>query len=491
MPHLRYRIVSACGELGGGFPREALRDAIRHGADAIAADAGSMHAAPAYLATGTARFSRDSVKEDYLHLVRAGLSADCPVIVGSCGSAGGDRNLDWMLNIAREVFAELTLWDVTVGVIRAQVDNESVINAFHAGDLREMGSLPRLSEQVLRDSTIVAEMGVHPIITALNAGARFIFAGRVCEASLFAADMIRRDVDAGVAYHVGRILAGGALACEPASAADCLVAEIYDDGSAIFRAPSAHRHCTPLSLALHCLRGEIYPHLHFYPEGALVTDRTQYFASDRRSAGLRSSEFLRTQKPWPLSVRLEGARARDEVFEWSIHHRLRMGLTFRQALFPITYYRAIGADWTLLGHEPPKYFSMGTEDHTGMRTDAMASLIADAPPSAAERGSRCLRDMCTTIRAEAVGTDRISIDVIFASVEGYEAALRSNLFFADNLAAVLGLSAGQVIGSYYVDACHVIKISIARSCTACGTGDNDVVIARQLERLDRLRVPIS
>ena len=71
------------------------------------------------------------------------------------------------------------------------------------------------------------------LITALESGAQYILAGRSCDIALFASDIIRRNIDPGLAFHVGHVLECGALACDPGSPSDCLVAEIYDDGSAI------------------------------------------------------------------------------------------------------------------------------------------------------------------------------------------------------------------------------------------------------------------
>ncbi len=95
----------------------------------------------------------------------------------------------------------------------------------------------------------VGQMGIHPPITALNAGARYVFAGRACDAALFASDMIRRGMDAGLAYDVGHVLECGALACDPGSPSDCLIVEIHDDDSALFVAPNVGRRCTPHSIA--------------------------------------------------------------------------------------------------------------------------------------------------------------------------------------------------------------------------------------------------
>ena len=96
MPNLIYRVVSACGALGYGYPSESLRHALKGQVDAIVCDAGSMDAGPYYLGTGTAYFERDSVKADYRRMVEAAYELGCPAILGSSGMAGGDRNLDQM-----------------------------------------------------------------------------------------------------------------------------------------------------------------------------------------------------------------------------------------------------------------------------------------------------------------------------------------------------------------------------------------------------------
>jgi sugar phosphate isomerase/epimerase len=108
MSNLIYRVVSACAALGYGYPRESLRAALRGRIDAIICDGGSMDAGPYYLGTGNDYFERDAIRADYRHMVEAGSKIGCPVIVGSGGMAGGDRNLDRMIDIAKDVFDERT-----------------------------------------------------------------------------------------------------------------------------------------------------------------------------------------------------------------------------------------------------------------------------------------------------------------------------------------------------------------------------------------------
>lgn len=305
MAELIYRVVAACSALGYGFPKESFDEACRGRIDAVITDAGSMDAGPYYLGTGTGYFGRDAVKADFTRMVRAAQDKACPLILGSSGMAGGDRNLEWMIEVAREVFAEQAVEGWKVAVIPAQLDNGVVLEALHAGRLRSLGQMPPVSDDMVTESVIVGQMGIHPLITALAEGARCVLAGRACDTALYASDMIRRGIDPGLAFHVGHVLECGALACDPGSPSDCLVAEVYDDGTAVFTAPNSRRACTPDSIAAHALYEESHPELQFYPEGVLCTEHTEFFTHGPRQTGIRGSVFARTDD---LTIKLEGAR---------------------------------------------------------------------------------------------------------------------------------------------------------------------------------------
>lgn len=682
MPELIYRVVSACGALGYGYPKESLQAALRGRVDAIICDGGSMDAGPYYLGTGTEYFEAEAVKADFRHMVEAGSKIGCPVILGSSGMAGGNRNLDWMIEIAKEIFAGLGIRGAKVAVIRSELDPEIVIKEFRAGALRETGAGPDLDEEALRESTIVGQMGIHPLITALESGAQFILAGRSCDVALFASDMIRRNIDAGLAYHVGHVLECGALACDPGSPSDCLVAEIYDDGSAIFTAPDPTRRCTAYSIAAHSLYEESHPQLQFYPEGILAMEKTQFFSRDGRSAGIRNSRFIHAAKPWPWSIKLEGARrlgarkvslihidpaeldrvpgdvlvygrngvqpkpvvggqrelgiiveatgktqesavllasllthylihygypgrkatagniayplspnlvsfkrddgqfgaivpsgTRDPVFfenytaikaavlrliadefpdaledatytitdadaahpvallrtvdrdpaqlaarhrqeiervtkiakpgpgsrldldapdayVWSLYHLLQNEDLIKNTMFPITYFKADGANWVEQGSERPRYFEIGERNYHGNLDDRTLSLIADHPPVGRSIGAQRLLDMAVVIRSKDAGINRLTFDIIFTSGENYELALHSNLFSRSHVAEILGLPGEQVVGSYFVDTCNAIKISIDRPNISASMDERDVFGAQQQAAIECMRIPI-
>jgi Domain of unknown function (DUF4387)/Acyclic terpene utilisation family protein AtuA len=682
MAKLIYRVVSACGALGYGYPKESLEAALEGRIDAIISDAGSMDAGPYYLGTGLEYFELEAVKADYRHMVEAGQRLGCPVILGSSGMAGGKRNLDLMVGIAKEVFDELNVRDAKVAVIEADLDPKVVVDEFRKGALRPTGVGPELSEDALLESTIVGQMGIHPLMTALDDGAQYILAGRSCDIALFASDMIRRGIDPGLAYHVGHVLECGALACDPGSPSDCLVAEIYDDGTALFVAPNASRRCTAYSIAAHSLYEESHPQLQFYPEGILAMEKTQFFAKDARTAGIRGSRFIRSSKPWPWSIKLEGARkvgnrkvsliyidpadlaaipgdvlvygrngvqvtpvraterelgiiietrsktqegavllasllthylihygypgrkatagniayplspnlvsfkyedgsfgaivpsgTRDPVFfenyasikaavikliedefpdalrgatytitdadasnpavllrtvdkdpkalaerhaheiaaitqlakaksashlgldapdayEWSLYHLLLNEDIIKNVMFPITYFEANGGAWTQSGTARPRYSDIGETGYSGNLDDRTLSLIADVPPHGQVVGMHRLRDMAVVIRSKDAGVNRLTLDVVFTSGENYEAALRSNVFSKDNIAKILNLPADRIVGTFFVDTCNAIKISVDRINISASLDERDVFGAQQQAVLEQISIPI-
>ncbi len=193
-----------------------------------------------------------------------------------------------------------------MATISAELSAEQGIAELRRGTLHPLGQGAVLTEESLSQSTIVGQMGIHPIITALEGGAQYIITGRTCHGAIFAADMIRRGIAPGLAFHVGCILESGAVACEPSSLSDCLVAEIYDDQSAVFIAPNPRRRCTVHSLAAHSLYEASHPYLRHLPDGILNTEDTRYQSMGSRAAGISGSRLLRGAGP--AGVKLEGGR---------------------------------------------------------------------------------------------------------------------------------------------------------------------------------------
>jgi len=75
-------------------------------------------------------------------------------------------------------------------------------------------------------------------------------------------------------------------------------------------------------------------------------------------------------------------------------------------MFPITWYRANGAEWTQEGIERPRYFDIGIIGYQGKVDDRTLSLIADVPSSGPAQGSHRLLDIAVVIRSKDAGINR-------------------------------------------------------------------------------------
>jgi Domain of unknown function (DUF4387)/Acyclic terpene utilisation family protein AtuA len=679
MTKLIYRVVAANSNLGYGIPRDSFTAALEGQVDAIVCDAGTALDGPTHLGQGTGYFAPQQIKSDLLKMVGAARRIGCPVIIGSAGLAGGDRHIATTLKLFAEVFEDLGIKNARVATISAELKAERVILEAHRGNLLPLGKGILLDEQNLRDSTIVAQMGVHPIITALTEGAQYVIAGRACDASLFAADMIRRGIAAGLAYHAGHLLECGALACEPPSPADTLVCEIYDDGTAFFIAPNTERRCTVHSIAAHSLYATPHPHIQIFPEGLLDTKPTRYYGRDERVAGVSGARFLSGSAR--LDVKLEGSRRlgyrkfsllrihpsdlesipqdmlaygrngvqffshphatrengvliettaatldsatllavaladqlrlfsypgrrrstgnlahpitpqglgfkrsngtfgalvlggttdpqfiellprieiaivaqleatmpqafayanyeistldakapavvittvdRDserlkdrhaaeisrvtsvaaiepnslvdidapDAYEWSLFHVLRDDQMIREEFFPITLYEVSGRDWQATKTCLPVYTDLTEINLSPGEDPSSHSMIEDAEPRGVVLGSQRLVDMASVIRSANCGVNRLTFDVFFMSAEAYEAALRSNRFFRENIAITLGMEFEHVLGTYFADSCNAIKLTIDRP-VAGGPDERDLYGEQQQAILEDLQIPI-
>jgi hypothetical protein len=122
--------------------------------------------------------------------------------------------------------------------------------------------------------------------------------------------------------------------------------------------------------------------------------------------------------------------------------------------------------------------------------DRTLSLIADVPIDGDFVGSHRLVDMAAVIRSKNAGINRLTLDIIFGSAENYEAALQSNVFSKDGVARILKLPLERIVGTFFVDTCNAIKISIERPTISASTDERDVFGAQQQADIERISIPI-
>ncbi len=294
-----YRILSPTAILGYGFPEESFHRAMKLKLDLIAVDAGSMDAGPYYLGSGAHYCAETALIRDLELIISGALQQDCPLVIGSAGFAGSSPQIEDIVNITRQILERVQA-SVRVAVISSDIPVSMLESRLET--LKPLGSMPDLDKKLPDQSVAVAQMGSEPIIAALDAGAKIIICGRCYDPSVFAADAIRKGYPRGLAYHAAKILECGAIACEPGSGSDCLVAELTEE-QAVFYPTNPQRVATARSIAAHTLYEKSMPDVFHLPGGTLNIKNTRFYQVDRQKAGFSGSEFT----PERYSVKIEAS----------------------------------------------------------------------------------------------------------------------------------------------------------------------------------------
>jgi hypothetical protein len=299
---LSVRIYAPVGMLGYGFPERSLQEAVIRKPDVIAVDAGSTDPGPYYLGVGRPYTSRAMVKRDLGLILGAASSLKVPVLVGSAGGSGAKPHVEWTLDIVREVAAEQRL-KFRTAVIWSDVERSTIERAIERSEIIDFEAGRTLTAHDVRTCEhIVAQMGVEPIIHALEEGADLVIAGRTYDAALAAAVPIMRGCDRGLALHLGKIVECGSLVALP-RASDGVIAEIHDDYFTVDPADPDKR-CTVELVAAHTLYEKSDPyHLHL-PGGMIDLTAVRFDAEDPRTVRVAGSRFAAKS---PYLVKLEGS----------------------------------------------------------------------------------------------------------------------------------------------------------------------------------------
>jgi len=297
------RILSPLGMLGYGFPPESFEAGLARRPHVIGADAGSTDGGPHKLGAGVGIVSRAATKKDLGAMVRGGLEVGAPVIVGSAGGSGARVHLQWTRDILEEILREQGL-HARVAYIQAELDKEFLKGELHAGRIKPLPHVPSLTDKGIDSATrIVAQMGVEPIIRALETGAQIVIAGRAYDPACFAAYPIWKGFPAGPAWHLGKILECGALCATPGSPGDAMIGVLRHDGFVVEPLSPARR-CTETSVAAHTLYEKSHPYLLPGPGGTTDLSRCTFAQAGERAVEVRGSAFHASN---PYTVKLEGA----------------------------------------------------------------------------------------------------------------------------------------------------------------------------------------
>ena len=296
-----FRLLSTSGLLGYGFPEASLEEGLRRAPHMIGVDGGSTDPGPYYLGSGTCVNSRMAMKRDLALMLRAAVGRGIPMVIGSCGGAGGEPHLQAVADIVREIAREDRL-HFRLALVHAEQDRAWIKQQRAAGRIRPCRGVGPLTEEAIdRATRIVGMMGPEPFVRALDAGAQVVLAGRASDPASWAACALRAGLPAAPSWYAGKMLECGATAALP-KGHDCLLATVRPDG-VVVEPMNPIRRCSPLSVANHSLHENPSPCFFYEPGGLLDTAGARFDAVSDRAVRVSGMAWT----PQPYTVKLEGA----------------------------------------------------------------------------------------------------------------------------------------------------------------------------------------
>ncbi|MDJ0825883.1 MAG: acyclic terpene utilization AtuA family protein [Rhodobacter sp.] len=297
------RVLIPSGALGLGYDKTALDRGIAARPDIIAIDGGSTDSGPSYLGRGVSKYSRASTKIEWAGLIEARERAGVPLVIGTAGTCGADRAVDWLVEITAEILAE-TGRRARVAVLKSRQSAEAVAAALAEGRVRPLHPAPEIDGAILADcSNIVALAGAEQITAALQTGADIVIAGRTTDTAIIAALPLARGDHVGAAWHGAKIGECGAL-CATNPQSGVILVEFDADGFTV--TPLADgAHATPHTVSAHMLYENSDPFILYEPGGHLDVTHADYQALDDTRVRVTGSDWVPADR---YTVKLEGAR---------------------------------------------------------------------------------------------------------------------------------------------------------------------------------------
>jgi hypothetical protein len=321
------KVLSPTAILGYGFPVDSFLAGLERNPDVIAVDGGSTDPGPYYLGSGNSFTDRTAVKRDLELMLQAGVKRKIPVIVGTAGGSGAESHLNWCLDIVKEIAAEREL-SFSMAVIHAQIDTDYLVEQVKAGRVKvlEPGQ-PLTVEEVKLSTNVVGQMGLEPIVKALDMGVDVIITGRAYDPTVFAALAVKNGLDKGLALHMGKILECASIAATPGSGSDCMIGYLRPDHF-LLEPLNTNRKCTTTSVAAHTLYEKTNPYILPGPGGHLDLQATKFEQYSDNMVKVSGSKYVPAEQ---YTIKLEGAKligyrtvsiagARDPIFIGQIEH---------------------------------------------------------------------------------------------------------------------------------------------------------------------------
>lgn len=296
-------VLAAAGMLGSSFDAIGFYRALEQNPDVIGCDSGTSDSGPFYPGAGKPRMNRKAAKRDLQLMITEGVKRKIPVLIGSAGTAGADPNVDWVVEIVKEIATEQSL-HFKLAEIKTELTHEQLYHYMEEGRLHPLEGAPAFTDRDLDTlSRCISVIGAEPFIKALEEGAQVVIAGRSTDTSIFAAVPIMHGLENGFAWHAAKVLECGTLATVFEKYHGSMLAWIREDSASI-EPGHPEMAASPVSIVSHTLYENTDPYHLPEPGVLLVTEDSCYEQETDRRVRLTGTRLEKR----PYTLKLEGVK---------------------------------------------------------------------------------------------------------------------------------------------------------------------------------------
>jgi hypothetical protein len=297
-------VLTPRGCLGAGpFREDVFLNGMRRNPQVIATDMGSLDPGPYFLGAGLPHQARFQTKNELSFILPLAKENNIPFIIGTAGGSGGERHIQWTLDVIKEVVKEKKL-TFKMAVISSTVDKDFLKRKIDKQRVRGLGHDKDLtSEDIDKCTEIVAQIGFEPFVEALNRGAELIVGGRACDNTMVASVPIKEGFDKGLALHMGKLMECGGLVAVPPRSYSSVIGTIREDHLLIEPADPEMK-CTITSVASHEMYERSDPYTQKGPGCIVNMTNVKFEQQDPRTVKISGSKYV---PDLPYRVKLEGA----------------------------------------------------------------------------------------------------------------------------------------------------------------------------------------
>lgn len=300
------RCISPQGFLGNGFDVQCFERALGMDPAFVGVDAGSVDPGPYYLGTSRTLVPQINIDRDLEVILLGARRLKVPLIVGSAFQNGTNKQLHNAIETVQRIAHRHGL-KFRLSAIEAELDKDWLRGKLRRGDITPLMASPELTEDTLGEtSVLIAQMGVEPLVKALDEGADVVLAGRSCDDAIFAALPVRKGFDRGLALHMGKVLECGSTAADPWDPYDNrripMIGELFRDRFIVYPSDEGW-FCSPRTVAAHSFYERDDPIEEPGPGGIVDTRQCHFAQLDKSKVEVRGSRFVPADE---YRVKVEG-----------------------------------------------------------------------------------------------------------------------------------------------------------------------------------------